>query len=478
MKFMKLKNSLQTKIGIYFILFALVIINSIGWVLYYQSEKYFDEELGINLQYIAKASAKLVDSDLFSYLKIGSERGKFYKSLSEPLRKLQKSFGLKRVYIVNNHYNLLLDSDPNGKVGETIPHLESNLVELQMSKKGAAVRSTLYRAYDGKLYKSAFAPVKNKKGKVVALACVDASPAYLNVINKIEDFVLLLNLISLITAILISLLLARTIVNPIKALAAAAQRVSKGNYEIPVQIKSKDELGFLGNIFNLMQENIRGNEQKVKELSAAVAHEIRNPLNSISLYLGLLKRTLKRENQSVESVEKIQKEIETLNNIVADFLYFSRRPELKKTKFKVSELFEESLFLANDKIIRKKIEVKTVIIPQNLMVNGDKTQLKQAVLNLIINGVQAMDCCGKLELSAFDKEGKINIQIIDNGSGIEGKNIKKIFEPFFSKRSNGTGLGLAIVSNIIAQHNGTIIVESKVGHGAKFLIRLPYEEAV
>jgi len=471
----KINISLQTRIGAYFILFALLIINSIGWALYYQSEKYFDEELGTNLQYIAIASAKLVDSDLLSYLEIGSERGKFYNSLSAPLKNLQRSFRLKRVYIVDKNYNLLLDSDRSGRVGQKIPHLEGNLAELQLSKKGEAVYSTLYRAYDGNLYKSAFAPVKNDNGKVVAIACVDASPTYLNVINKIQNFVLLLNLVSLIPAILISLLLARTIVNPVKSLAATAQRVSAGNYETPVQIKSKDELGFLGNVFNLMQENIRGNEQKLKELSAAVAHEIRNPLNSISLYLGLLKRTLNRENQSVEPVEKIQNEIETLNNIVADFLYFSRHSELNKTKFKISELVEESLFLANDKILGDDIEVKIKIEPDNLTITGDKTLLKRALLNLFINAIQAMKKKGILKILAYQSEN-IHLEIIDLGKGIEEKYLDKIFNPFFSTRSNGTGLGLAIVSNIIAQHNGTIIVESKVGHGSKFLIKLPFEE--
>ena len=475
MKFSKMNYSLQTKIGVYFILFALIIINSIGWVIYYQSEHYFDEELGINLQNIAKASANLVDSDLFSYLKIESEHGKFYNSISKPLKSLQKSFRLKRVYIVDKNYNLLLDSDSRGKVGQNIPHLESNLAELQLSKNGEAVHSTLYRAYDKKLYKSAFAPVKNNNGKIVAIACVDASPTYLSVIDKIQNFVLLLNLISLIPAIVISLLLARTIVNPVKSLAEAAQRVSKGQYQTPVQVKSNDELGFLGNIFNMMQKNIRENEKKLKELSAAVAHEIRNPLNSISLYLGLLKRRIEEDTKNVQSVEKIQKEIDVLNNIVEEFLHFSRRSKLKKTVLNVSKIIEETLFLASDKIQNNNINIDIRITPIELTVMADESQLKQALLNLIINAIQAMDKGNTIEVIAY-KKGNIEIEVIDTGKGIDEKYLDNIFDPFFSTRSNGTGLGLAIVSNIITQHNGTIIVNSKVGIGTKFLITIPSEE--
>ncbi len=469
------RKRLQTKISFFFILFALLIINSVGWLIYYQSQKYFDEELGANLESIAKAASQIVDTGLFTYIEPGIEEGKFYKSLSEPLKKLQNAFGVKRVYIIDDNYNILMDSNPSGKVGQKIPHLESNLAELQLSKKGGAVYSTLYRAYDGNLYKSAFAPVKNQRGKVMAIACVDASPAYLDVINKIRDFVLLLNLISLFIAIIISLLLARTIVNPVKALAAAAQKVSDGNYDTPVLIKSRDELGFLGNIFNLMQKNIRENEQKLKELSAAVAHEIRNPLNSISLYLGLLKRQPEIETQNIATVEKIQNEIEILNNIVEEFLCFSRHSAVNKTKFNISELIVESLFLAKDKIDNRNIEIKVKISPDDLAITGDRTQLKRALLNLFINAIQAMDNNGVLRIYSYNNE-RTFIEIIDNGKGIEDKHLDKIFNPFFSTRSNGTGLGLAIVKNIIAQHNGTIIVKSVLGQGTKFIIELPVIE--
>lgn len=469
------RKRLQTKISFFFILFALLIINSVGWLIYYQSQKYFDEELGANLESIAKAASQIVDTGLFTYIEPGIEEGKFYKSLSEPLKKLQNAFGVKRVYIVDNNYNILMDSNPNGKVGQKIPHLESNLAELQLSKKEKAVYSTLYRAYDGNLYKSAFAPVKNELGKVIAIACVDASPAYLDVINKIRDFVLLLNLISLFIAIIISLLLARTIVNPVKALAAAAQKVSAGNYDTPVLIKSKDELGFLGNIFNLMQKNIRENEQKLKELSAAVAHEIRNPLNSISLYLGLLKRQPEIEIQNIANVEKIQNEIEILNNIVEEFLVFSRHSAVNKTKFNISELIVESLFLAKAKIEEQNIEIGVKISPDDLAIEGDRTQLKRALLNLFINAIQAMDNNGVLKIYSYKNE-RTFIEIIDNGKGIEDKHLDKIFNPFFSTRSNGTGLGLAIVKNIITQHNGTIVVKSVLGQGTKFIIDLPVIE--
>lgn len=467
----KYKISLQTKISIYFVIFALFIINTIGWLVYYQSVEYFDEQLGKNLESIAKSVGGIVDEEMFSYLQSGIEKGNFYNSMRAPLKVLKNSFDLKRVYIVDKNYKLLLDSEDGEKIGSWIPHLESNLLELRLSIQGNATYSTLYRAYDGNLYKSAFAPVKNKNKKTVAIACVDASPAYLNIINNIQNFVLLTNLMSLIIAILLGLVLAKTIVTPIKLLVLAAQRVSRGKYEMPVKIGSKDELGFLGEVFNSMQQNISENEQKLKELSAAVAHEIRNPLNSISLYLGLLKRKLSNKTDELKTIVKVQKEISTLNEIVEEFLYYSRSSNLSMEKISVLELIEESLYLAENEIKSNKTNIDLKVTSNELSLIGDKNQLKRALLNVIINGIQASGENGELKLKAYQELDKVIIEISDNGVGIAKDEIKDIFKPFYSKKSNGTGLGLAIVSNIIKSHEGTIFVESTVGIGTKIIIK-------
>ncbi len=611
-------KSLQAKITLYFIIFTLLIINIIGSLLYFQARKYFDEELGDKLKSAAVNVNYLIQPDLLRYINPGIERSNFYKSLSASLRGMQKSFGLQRVYIIDRSDKLLIDSDSLGLIGSSIPHLQANLAELSKAiKDGLPVYTTLYRAYNGNLYKSAFAPIKNKDGKIIAMACVDASPSFLNVINKIENFLIMVNTVSLLIALLLSFLLARSITNPIKKLVTAAQKISGGDYKTEIKITSQNEIGFLGGVFNSMQKNIRENEEKLRilkqsaeqaadniksynelilqniptgiltfdlngiitvcnneaksllniissdttnkhyssvfnpghpfraiidnvykkkdflllieeelrlgkkkktisikvtplydyknnligsnwllidlsdirdlqveikekewlahlgELSAGIAHEIRNPLNSISLYLGLLKRKITDQPEQTESVEKIQREINNLNKIVADFLYFSRIPQLNIETLLISKLISESLFLAEDKISQKHINVITEVNPENLSVSGDMMQLKQVMLNIILNSIAAVKDKGKLKITANKNDEYITLEISDNGEGISEENIDKIFQPFFSTRKNGTGLGLAIAANIVKAHNGTISVDSILEKGTKIKLSLP-----
>lgn len=616
-------RSLQWKISFYFIFLILITINLVGWLFYYQSKKYFDEDLGNKLIAVANSSAQLIDADLLTYLQPGSEEGNFYKSLQAPLKVIQKTFKLKRVYITDLSYKLLLDTNPNSLIGSEIPYLQSNLIELKEAANGQSVYSTLYRGYNGELYKSAFAPLFNKENKIIAIASVDASPAFLKIIDDIQNFILMINAVSLIIAVLLSLLLARSIVNPVKKLVGAARRVSEGNYDNDVEIKTKDELGFLGHVFNVMQSNIKVNEDKLNslrkeaeneatyiksynelilqniptgiltinldgiitvcnkeakkildinekrcvnrhfseifnlhhpfrnilnkyskttledqlteatlvlagrtvslsiktaplydpnnnligsnwliadlseikklririkekerlaylgELSAAIAHEIRNPLNSISLYLGILKRKSSEYSNHSEIIYKIQNEIGVLNDIVTNFLSFARQPKLEYEHFLIEELFEETIFLANDEINKKEIQIEYQIKRKKLEFLGDKAQLKRAMLNIVKNAIEAMEPDGKLYFYANGVKGDGLLIIIgDNGKGIDKNNLQNIFKPFFTTKNSGTGLGLAIVYNIITAHNGKVFVRSIKDAGTKFYIFMPGKENI
>ncbi|MBN2602029.1 MAG: HAMP domain-containing protein, partial [Candidatus Marinimicrobia bacterium] len=517
------KKSLQRQISLYFIILTIVIVNTIGWLFYLRSEYYFDEELGQKLVGIAQLAAASTDTDLLQFIQPGVETGQFYASLRSRLQSMVVSFNVERVYIIDRSYHLLVDSDLSTLIGSPIPQLQSNLLELSSAAAGETAYSTLYRGYNGSLYKSGFAPIIDKNTSIAAIACVDASPAFLSVIDNIRNSLLIINLICFIIVLVLSYFLSHTITNPIKKLVDAAKRISSGDYTAPVQIQAKNEIGFLGDVFNTMQDSIRINNENLKslqqqaenetnriksynelileniasgimtldlkgkitvlnaeaarllridrsenigksssivfnennpfqkvffklhknpplmdyaetdldfldesipvsirvsplpdadgtiigsnwllvdlselrnlqtriketewlaylgELSAAIAHEIRNPLNSINLFLGLLRRRVEQQPGPLESVDKIQQEIESLNTIITDFLYFARPSELQKVTIPVHVLFDNVLFLANQEIEQKKINSKVMIKPKTLTCIGDANQLKQAL---------------------------------------------------------------------------------------------------
>ena len=208
-----------------------------------------------------------------------------------------------------------------------------------------------------------------------------------------------------------------------------------------------------------------------------LVHEIRNPLNSISINLQILEEDLSDENPSSSSdlqkrVRRVRGEVERLNRILTDFRRYANLPSLKFATCDLAVLIEEVLDFNEPEAQRQKVQVKREIeaLPS---VQLDQSQFKQALLNLIINGVQAMEEGGVLTVRAKPLNEGIQIDVEDTGPGMESEQLDKIFDLFFSTKEDGTGIGLTIAKEVIEEHGGRINVESSPDQGTKFSIVLP-----
>ncbi len=215
----------------------------------------------------------------------------------------------------------------------------------------------------------------------------------------------------------------------------------------------------------------------IHPLPRELVHEIRNPLNSINLNLQILEEDLSAENPSFPSdlqkrVRRIRREVERLDRILTDFRRYATLPPLTFETCDLAVLIEEVLDFNEPEAQRQNVQVNREI--QELPpVQLDPSQFKQALLNLIINGVQAMEDGGTLTVRAEPLNGGIQIDVEDTGQGIEPGQLDKIFDLFISTKEEGTGVGLTIVKQIIEGHSGRVNVESNPGQGAKFSILLP-----
>lgn len=209
------------------------------------------------------------------------------------------------------------------------------------------------------------------------------------------------------------------------------------------------------------------------EMSAKIVHEIRNPLCSISLYASMLEKELEDISKK-ELVNGIAIGIDNLNSILNNMLYFARpnKPVMKPINLK--DLVENCIKMFMPLIKTKKIEIKQSL--KNCLINGDAELLKQAIVNIIINAIQAMHEGGKLLISIVENEDVNTIEIRDTGCGIDENIIEKIFNPFFSTKDKGTGLGLAIASTIMQAHSGYIKVKSEINKGSIFSLCFPIKE--
>ncbi|MBM4350671.1 MAG: GAF domain-containing protein [Deltaproteobacteria bacterium] len=210
------------------------------------------------------------------------------------------------------------------------------------------------------------------------------------------------------------------------------------------------------------------------QLAAGIAHEIRNPLTSINILIHSLRERLPSENSQQEDLKVIEEEIHRMNEIVDQFLRFAKPAPPFFEKTDVLSIVEETLQLLRLQAEKQRIAVEREFqaLPMILI---DPEQMKQAMLNLLLNAIQAMPEGGLLTLKGRNsEEGQwIHLSIQDSGMGISGEDIDKLFDPFFSTKEGGIGLGLSITHRIIDQHHGKIEVESSPGMGTLFTVWLP-----
>jgi signal transduction histidine kinase len=214
-------------------------------------------------------------------------------------------------------------------------------------------------------------------------------------------------------------------------------------------------------------------------VGSGLAHEIRNPLNSMNMNLQMLEEELQgvrglEGGEHVEMLRSMQGEIKRIKNLIDNFLQYSRPA---KPNFEVKDL--NDVLTATARFVQADfrqngVELSLDLEPLLPSVELDEGQLRQALLNILGNARHVVPSGGSVRMSSrAGAGGEVVVEIVDTGPGIPPETVEKIFEPFFSKRPGGTGLGLAIARQMVENHEGLIEVESQVGRGATFRIRLP-----
>ncbi|MBC86775.1 MAG: PAS domain-containing sensor histidine kinase [Bdellovibrionaceae bacterium] len=227
--------------------------------------------------------------------------------------------------------------------------------------------------------------------------------------------------------------------------------------------------------FKRLEFNMRQQEKMaaVGQLAAGIAHEIRNPLASISGSIQMLSTPDFSEDESQRLMRIVVREIDRLNNLINDFLEFVRPDKMKEEPLNLVGLMQEILEMVklNQKLPQDVKQTFTRSTDRRIL--GDEDKLKQALLNIVINGYQAMEQVEEKELKVdcSESSGEFVLKIQDKGMGMDENNIRRLFEPFHTTKSKGTGLGLAITHKILENHQANVFVESAVGEGTTFIIK-------
>lgn len=290
-------------------------------------------------------------------------------------------------------------------------------------------------------------------------------------------------LISIIVVLLASIVTVR-ITKPLGVLSDATRKVGDGDLSVRVNMRTGNEFDDLITSFNAMVDELQRRreeserlerERAWREMAKQVAHEIRNPLTPMKLSIQHLQQVFKdqspdRERLLQEITKTLIEQIESLSHIASEFSMFAKMPEQRFERVNIGEILRQTVQVFSS-IQNIHFEITIPEITRDSI--ADREQLSRAFLNIIKNAVQAMNNGGTISIVVTEEERLSIIKIHDNGPGISQENLKKIFEPNFSTKSEGMGLGLAIARRIIEESGGTVTCESIPGSGTTFTICLP-----
>jgi signal transduction histidine kinase len=458
----KLLAALVLPVVILFALFAVVA--------YEVSRRDLDDELGQRLMAIASSAATQVRGKYLVDLQPGNETDRAYQNVAKKLQDLHDATGA-HLFVFDAHYDSRADT-VNTPIGTHNYRAELDGAELERVFAGKPAASVTFEGNDHVTYKTGYAPVhaSETEPEVVLALGAQAPASYFDRLSDLRRRLFLwgagLAAVSVLAAVLATFLITRNV----RRLAAAAERIGAGDLLEPVSIKTRDELGLLGDTMERMRIQLAERDAKMQQMLAGIAHEVRNPLAGMTLFAGILRDEVPEGDERRGHVEKIQRELDYLERVVNDFLEYARRPKPELADVPIADLFTEVIQLApTDLEVATETDLATI--------RADRGQLRRAVLNLTRNAIQAATSAGhtgagNVRLAAHRRGDVVEVSVWNRGKEIPAETSGKLFEPFYTTREKGTGLGLAFVRDIAADHGGKVEVKSADGE-TTFVITLP-----
>jgi signal transduction histidine kinase len=336
------------------------------------------------------------------------------------------------------------------------------------------------------LYFTLSSPMKLGEQKyIISIPLIPETKELSLIGREFMEFLSIMFFFFALVASLVSQSLYRKIIGPIKTLLTAYRDVGKGNLDIKIETKSKDEIRELMEGFNSMVRELKTKQEELKEMerrqawsemAKKAAHEIKNPLTPILLMTEHLLKVFRENKDEFErnfekGVNFIINEVKRLKRISSEFLTYSQET-LVKERFDLKRLVEE-ITEPLKVTLKGKVEIKVSSNQETVYLEGDAKMIETVIRNTLLNAIEATKEKGKIEIYLVREEGEVEIIVSDNGEGIAKEDLPRIFEPYFTTKPSGTGLGLPIAKKMIELHGGKIFVESELGKGTKVIIKLP-----
>lgn len=461
-------NRIQNRILFLFVGLVIGIVLLSGWLLDWSIRRSLEAELGRKLIAVAQIiSASLDGDEVTALLEVPGPRTR--QRLEERIGRFRTGTEIARIRLFDREERILFDSRP-----EQSENADIGLIfftsEIQLVWGGYPAHSILFQGLDGRPAMTGFSPVI-LGGAVRAGVAVEGSATFLDAARKMRNRLIGIAAVSILLAIGLGLLLAQTITRPIKRLVTASNRIGRGDYSAPVLEPARDEIGHLAGTMEIMRKSILERENELKAMVAGVAHEIRNPLGGMELFAGLLEDEVTPETPASKHVDHIVREIGHLKEIVNRFLDFARPQKPVQESCRVQNILQSCLDLLGRPLSTRHIRVENRIADSG-KVWVDPNHLKEILLNLLQNSLDALEENGSIILSSRHEDSFLILCIEDTGLGIPEEIRAQIYTPFFTTRQDGTGLGLSIAKSLAEANGVTLHLVRSGPDGTVFEIRL------
>lgn len=365
--------------------------------------------------------------------------------------------------------------------GGTVAHTLDPRLEPRPAKASANARIAIG---DRSYWRSEIALEIGTERRATLSGLASTEPAD-RAVSALRMATLVLAALCIALAVILGAFWSSQVSKPVERLAAFAGRVAEGAWDEPLQIRSMRELETLVEALDRMRRDLSTYRDKLvvserhaawSQMARAVAHEVKNPLTPIAISIADLKRSYEQNRPDFpeildQAARTIADEVETLKRLLQEFSEFARFPAPRMERFAISEVFADLAALHAREIAEGRLAIEPPA--EALALSADRGQLRQALLNLILNGLDAAGRAGSVTLSSARSGQEALLLVHDNGRGLAPEERARLFVPGFTTKADGSGLGLTIVERIVSEHGGSITVESTPGQGTTIQIRLP-----
>lgn len=488
-------TKIATRLLVAFVVPTALVVVVNGYVAYLSARDGFRDQYARRLEVLATTIGSQINPDEVLALLPGDERARWYLKLAAELDGQKRAADLSALYLINGRGEVLIDADRQYRIEQRLEHWASDAsAVVRATHRGGDtwVEDTdklnpSYRAYK----RLEVTPSTTVAGAVddedeVLLLGIESELHYLPVLRKYALTLIPLGALAILAVTMIALVVSRTITKPVRMLVKDARRIGSGELDAVVKPRGSDEIGFLARTLDEMRSALATRDRDRQAMLAGIAHEVRNPLGGMELFLGLLAEGVdemperpedEEREQLKEYASRVKRELGYLKGVVNDFLAFAREAPVTKQTTHVGQLFEEVLAVAAPEAEQLGIQLHAQV-PTQLTVEADTGAIHRSLLNLVQNAMQATASGGEVTLRAEPKQQWVHLTVADSGKGIPEDKLAEVTVPFFTTREKGTGLGLAIVSKLARAHGGQLLIESEVGKGTEVTLQLPVDRSV